>query len=321
MNLLAQGGAIGRERPGRVRRPFVFLVITAIAPVFSSFGLELPVFDPPVFLAPGGANSTFGWSASTNTNVAGYRLYYGTRSRIYSSMADAGNALQITVANLTNGVTYFLAVTAYTRSNVESDFSGELSYTPGTGSTNPALGATLTLTMTPQHVPLIQGSGIQAHTYELQATSNFVGWAAIGSVTADANGRFLFSDASGGAAPARFYRAKDLTQSTNPVQPVAPTLVLRMNPQKLPSLAGDGTPSHNYEVEATVDFGAWTAVGSVMADAGGHFTFTDSGAGAYSARFYRVKDLTTSGSAMTLLSAAGHLPRGGRVLSQPPSRR
>ena len=107
----------------------------------------------------------------------------------------------------------------------------------------------------------------------------------------------------------------------NPVQPVAPTLVLTMNPQNLPTLAGDGTAGHNYEVEATVDFRTWTEIRTLTADAAGHFAFTDSDAGSYSARFYRVKDLTTSGTAMTLLSTAGHLSRGGGILSQPPTRR
>src|SRR5207253_752533 len=92
---------------------------------------------PPIFLDPGPPNPTLGWDASTNGDAAGYRLYFGTQSRTYSSRVDAGNALQRTIPNLTNGVTYFFAVAAYSTNGVESDFSSEISYTAGNTPTNP----------------------------------------------------------------------------------------------------------------------------------------------------------------------------------------
>lgn len=68
------------------------------------------------------------WDANTD-NVAGYKAYYGTSSRNYSSVIDVGNQTTYTIPNLQDGTTYFFAVTAYNSSGVESGYSNEVSYT------------------------------------------------------------------------------------------------------------------------------------------------------------------------------------------------
>jgi hypothetical protein len=90
---------------------------------FSSFALQ---------------NVTLAWSASTDTNVMGYNVYYGVEARTYTNRMDVGNALTGNISNLVEGTTYFFAVTAYNVLAMESDFSDEVSYTiPGSAGNQP----------------------------------------------------------------------------------------------------------------------------------------------------------------------------------------
>ncbi len=79
---------------------------------------------------------TLSWEApATNedgtplNDLAGYKIYYGTSSRNYSFYINVGNVNSYTVYNLTEGVTYYFAVTAYDVSGNESKFSNEVSKT------------------------------------------------------------------------------------------------------------------------------------------------------------------------------------------------
>lgn len=71
------------------------------------------------------------WSVSTEPDVRGYRVYYGTTSRSYiqarGSGIDTGGATSFTVSGLQSGRTYYFAVTAYDGAGNESGFSSEVS--------------------------------------------------------------------------------------------------------------------------------------------------------------------------------------------------
>jgi hypothetical protein len=69
------------------------------------------------------------WDANTEADLVGYRLYYGTAAQAYSQMIDVGENTQVTVSNLSQGVTYYFAVTAYALQGAESDFSNEIDHT------------------------------------------------------------------------------------------------------------------------------------------------------------------------------------------------
>jgi Concanavalin A-like lectin/glucanases superfamily len=68
------------------------------------------------------------WNASTSTGVGGYKLYYGSSSKNYTSNVDVGNTTTYKMAGLTNGSTYFFALKAYnTAKSIESSYSNEAS--------------------------------------------------------------------------------------------------------------------------------------------------------------------------------------------------
>ncbi len=59
------------------------------------------------------------------TDLAGYRIYYGTSSGQYTSSIDVGNTTAFEITNLAPG-RYYIAGTAYDLSGNESIFSNEI---------------------------------------------------------------------------------------------------------------------------------------------------------------------------------------------------
>ena len=72
---------------------------------------------------------TLAWDQNPESNIAGYKIYYGNASRDYDWFIDVGNVTSWTVTNLTDGITYYFAATAYDNSNppLESTYSTEVS--------------------------------------------------------------------------------------------------------------------------------------------------------------------------------------------------
>jgi len=106
------------------------------------------------------AQVTMSWAAPTTnadgtpaTGLSGYKVYIGSSSRNYQQRIDVGNVTSYTNSSLSDGSTYYFAVTAYNASGVESAYSSELSKafaattrtitaTAGTGGTITALNNT-----------------------------------------------------------------------------------------------------------------------------------------------------------------------------------
>jgi hypothetical protein len=80
---------------------------------------------------------TLTWHPSVDTNVAGYKIYYGTVSHVYTNTVSVGNVTNTTLNNLVAGATYFFAATTYGASGLESGFSNEASYNTGVTNTSP----------------------------------------------------------------------------------------------------------------------------------------------------------------------------------------
>jgi len=67
-------------------------------------------------------------NGSQLTDLAGFRVHYGTASRTYTHVIDVQNVTSYAVNNLPAG-TYYFAVTAYNSLGNDSDFSNEVSRT------------------------------------------------------------------------------------------------------------------------------------------------------------------------------------------------
>ena len=76
------------------------------------------------------SNLNLVWDANKEADLAGYRLYCGTASREYTQMIDVGNVTEFRLDQLQEGMTYFLALTAYDFDGNESGFSKEASGVP-----------------------------------------------------------------------------------------------------------------------------------------------------------------------------------------------
>gem|GEM_PF-1052373 len=87
---------------------------------------------PPASQAPAAAASlTFQWDPVAVSDLAGYKIYRSTTAGTYGSPIATLSASTTTyqMTNLTKGVTYFFAVSAYDTSGNESPFSNEESRT------------------------------------------------------------------------------------------------------------------------------------------------------------------------------------------------
>lgn len=81
------------------------------------------------------------WDQSKDQKIKGYNLYYSSTSGRYLQRRPVGNVNQYELANLQNGKTYFLAITAYDYNDRETDYSDEIRITVGdpNSSSNPIL--------------------------------------------------------------------------------------------------------------------------------------------------------------------------------------
>jgi fibronectin type 3 domain-containing protein len=74
------------------------------------------------------AQATLAWDPNTESDLAGYRVHYGTASGSYTVHTDVHNVTTYTVTGLTAGQTYYFAATAYDASGNESGYSNPVSY-------------------------------------------------------------------------------------------------------------------------------------------------------------------------------------------------
>ena len=87
----------------------------------------------------GSVNTAIAWSPSSDANVTGYNVYYGTTSHTYTSMIAAGSATNSTINNLQSHTTYFFSVKSHNDLGDEGEFSPEAAFTGY--ATTPASGA------------------------------------------------------------------------------------------------------------------------------------------------------------------------------------
>ena len=77
----------------------------------------------------------FSWLPNTETDLAGYKIHYGSASGQYEHVVDCGlpemvdGLVTYTIPNIPDTLTYF-AATAYDSQGHESAYSNEISYDP-----------------------------------------------------------------------------------------------------------------------------------------------------------------------------------------------
>jgi hypothetical protein len=69
------------------------------------------------------------WAENSESDVAGYKVYYGTTSRNYQLHVDTGAFTSVEIDGLCSGTSYYFAVTAYDNSGNESAYSLEFQAT------------------------------------------------------------------------------------------------------------------------------------------------------------------------------------------------
>ena len=95
-------------------------------------------FDPTITLTtggtppppPSGGSAIVTWNANTESDLAGYRVYYGTSSRNYPNSISVGKVTSATISGLTIGSKYYIALKAVDTSGNLSGYSAEVTKTP-----------------------------------------------------------------------------------------------------------------------------------------------------------------------------------------------
>lgn len=76
------------------------------------------------------------WNGNTESDLEGYKVYYGTSTHTYHDVIDVGPFTSAVIDGLSGGVAYFFAVTAYDTSGNESAASQEVRATIPAASSN-----------------------------------------------------------------------------------------------------------------------------------------------------------------------------------------
>jgi hypothetical protein len=123
-----------QERSGIMKVLFMITLLLIACSFLIGCGEVVAVGD----IDPGGGgpnNLMLSWNAprtnedgSDLQDLAGYKLYYGTRPGQYSQVINVGDYTTTRISDLASG-TYYLAVTAYDIYGNESVYSTEINHT------------------------------------------------------------------------------------------------------------------------------------------------------------------------------------------------
>jgi hypothetical protein len=125
-NILALGGR--RTSPPRndARQPRL-VRFDQWTIVLGSFISLLVLFSQ----AQAAASVTLAWDPSGGSGIIGYRLRYGVTSGSYLTVTDVGNTTTASLTGLSERNTYFIVVTGYDSTGIETPASNEVAFTPG----------------------------------------------------------------------------------------------------------------------------------------------------------------------------------------------
>ena len=190
------------------------------------------------------------WAPSPDSNVAGYNVYYGTASGIYTRKVSAGNVASATIAGLVEGVTYFFAVTAYDTVALESVPSNEVTYT--------VPGVALSLGKLPgsgfPNAFLISSAGAAPAPWALEASQDLKTWSTLTIGTySPASVAVVVS-----AAPTMFFRVNSGDSGVR-------LSLQKTQPNGFPNfycVTSTGTISSSWVLQASTDLKIWSTLTS-----------------------------------------------------------
>jgi len=253
-----------------------FLLYLAICAGFWSL-IEVP--------SEGVTSLTVMWNKSPDTNVQGYKLYYGTTSQQYTSSIVAGNVTNALVAGITPGVTYYFAATSYNAAGWESSYSPEISYTvPLASPAGTVTNAALSSAASTASGFNFSVNGTATSLYVVVASTNLTYWMAVATNASP----FVFTDRNASKYSRRFYKAilasAYVPQAASSQPAIFPPL---SSPKSAPggfTFTVNNTVGSPYVIAASTNLTYWVAIGTNTAP----FTFTDTNSSKYSRRFYKV---------------------------------
>jgi hypothetical protein len=159
--------------------------------------------------ASNAAEVTLVWEPSPEEQVAAYRVYYGTRSRNYTTFVQTGEVFSATIHDLEEGGVYYFAATALTSDGEESAFSNEVEYTV------PVAPRALDVIAVSRSAVRLMGRVEPWGIYDVLASEDLKTWAPVGAVVASETGQFMWEHLN---PPGRccFYRIAKPPVSSDP---------------------------------------------------------------------------------------------------------
>lgn len=103
-------------------------VITVEASGAANSPQQIPVsltLSPPT--TPTTGSAALSWTANTEPDLAGYKIYIGTQSQLYNPPITLGPVATYTATNLTSSRTYYFCISAFDNAGNESPCSSEVS--------------------------------------------------------------------------------------------------------------------------------------------------------------------------------------------------
>lgn len=166
---------------------------------------------------------TVDWDRNSETNIGGYRIYWGPASRAYTSVLDLANTNSVQLP--TPSAKTFYAVTAYTMDGLESEYSDEVLYTPPNQA--PSVLPDSYATSKNQTLNVAQASGVLANDSDPDGdtlTAILITDPTHGTLNLSGNGSFTYVPATGYTGSDIFtYRVTD-GSSTSALASVALTI-------------------------------------------------------------------------------------------------
>lgn len=136
-------------------------------------------------IAEVGINANFSWLPNKESDLAGYKIHYGTNPNgTYEFVVDVGNPpivegrVKATISNLSANITYYFVATAYNQAGLESEYSSVATYnsasTPPVGTISIAADAATTATT--NVILTLSATDAETNVAQMKFSNNNVDW-------------------------------------------------------------------------------------------------------------------------------------------------